>query len=184
MAVDKLVDSTQLDADLTSVAIAIRTKGGTSAQMAFPAGFVSAVEAIPTGGGGAVLIERGTFTPVSDTSYGGFHIPHSLGVAPDFVVVRTNLDASASDTTNKIQSCTGVKKSYNTSTQGDFVYICTVTRGGGQALSINKVEGGGGLPANASKFLHDDYFVVPGYNASDMVAGGYTYEYVIGKVVE
>ena len=52
MAVDKLVDSTQLDADLTSVANAIRTKGGTSAQMAFPAGFVSAVNAIPTGGGG------------------------------------------------------------------------------------------------------------------------------------
>lgn len=49
MAVDKLVDSTQLDADLTSVANAIRTKGGTSAQMAFPAGFVSAVNAIPTG---------------------------------------------------------------------------------------------------------------------------------------
>lgn len=52
MAVDKLVDSTQLDADLTSVANAIRAKGGTSAQMAFPAGFVSAVNAIPTGGGG------------------------------------------------------------------------------------------------------------------------------------
>ena len=52
MAVDKLVDSTQLDADLTSVANAIRTKGGTSADLAFPAGFVSAVQAIPTGGGG------------------------------------------------------------------------------------------------------------------------------------
>ena len=51
MAVDKLVDSTQLDADLTSVANAIRTKGGTSADLAFPAGFVSAVNAIPTGGG-------------------------------------------------------------------------------------------------------------------------------------
>lgn len=45
------VDSTQLDSDLTSVANAIRTKGGTSGQLAFPAGFVSAVEAIPTGGG-------------------------------------------------------------------------------------------------------------------------------------
>jgi len=183
MAVDKLVDSTQLDADLTSVANAIRAKGGTSAQMAFPAGFVSAVEAIPTGGGGAVLIERGTFTPVSDTSYGRFHVPHSLGVAPDFVVVRTNLEASASETTSRIQSCTGVKKSYNTSTQGDFVYICTVTRAG-VATSINKVEGGGGLSINASKFLKDDYFVVPGYAASDVVAGGYTYEYIIGKVVE
>jgi len=51
MSVDKLVDSTQLDADLTSVANAIRTKGGTSASLAFPAGFVSAIQAIPTGGG-------------------------------------------------------------------------------------------------------------------------------------
>lgn len=50
MAVDKFVDSTQLDADLTSVANAIRTKGGTSAQLAFPAGFVSAIQSIPSGG--------------------------------------------------------------------------------------------------------------------------------------
>lgn len=50
MAVDKLVDSAQLDADLTSVANAIRTKGGTSAQLAFPSGFVSAVQAIEAGG--------------------------------------------------------------------------------------------------------------------------------------
>lgn len=54
MAVDKLVDSTQLDADLTSVANAIRTKGGTSAGLAFPAGFVSAVEAIPVGSGATI----------------------------------------------------------------------------------------------------------------------------------
>lgn len=51
MAVDKLVDSTQLNADLTSVANAIRTKGGTSAALAFPAGFVDAIDAIETGGG-------------------------------------------------------------------------------------------------------------------------------------
>lgn len=50
MSVDKLVDSTQLDSDLTSVANAIRAKGGTSAQLVFPSGFVSAVDAIPTGG--------------------------------------------------------------------------------------------------------------------------------------
>ena len=39
--------------DLTSVANAIRTKGGTSAPLSFPSGFVSAIENIPTGGGGA-----------------------------------------------------------------------------------------------------------------------------------
>lgn len=46
MALDKAVDSAQLNADLTEVADAIRTKGGTSAQLAFPDGFVSAVQAI------------------------------------------------------------------------------------------------------------------------------------------
>ena len=48
MSVDKLVDSTQLDSDLTSVANAIRTKGGTSAPLAFPADFITAIMAIPT----------------------------------------------------------------------------------------------------------------------------------------
>ena len=51
MAVDKLVDSGQLDSDLEDIADAIRAKGGTSAQLAFPSGFVSAIEAIPSGGG-------------------------------------------------------------------------------------------------------------------------------------
>ena len=40
------------DSSLTAVANAIRTKGGTSAQLEFPAGFVSAIQNIPTGGGG------------------------------------------------------------------------------------------------------------------------------------
>jgi hypothetical protein len=64
MSVDKLVDSTQLDADLTSVANAIRTKGGTSAALAFPAGFVSAIGDIPSGGGTDYLAElcNGTLT--------------------------------------------------------------------------------------------------------------------------
>lgn len=38
------------DTDLTAVANAIRTKGGTAAALAFPSGFVSAVQAIPSGG--------------------------------------------------------------------------------------------------------------------------------------
>ena len=70
MSVDKLVDSSQLDTDLTSVANAIRTKGGTSAQLAFPAGFVSAIQAIPTGGGGSAetLLGSGTYTATAVAS--------------------------------------------------------------------------------------------------------------------
>ena len=52
MSLDKLVDSSQLDSDLTSVANAIRAKSGGSSQLAFPAGFVSEIGNIPTGGGG------------------------------------------------------------------------------------------------------------------------------------
>ena len=40
--------------DLVSVANAIRTKGGTSEALVFPAGFVSAIQAIQAGGGSAI----------------------------------------------------------------------------------------------------------------------------------
>jgi hypothetical protein len=49
MAIDKAVDSAQLDSGLTDIADAIREKGGTSAELAFPQGFVDAIDAIPTG---------------------------------------------------------------------------------------------------------------------------------------
>lgn len=55
MALDKLVDSSQLDADLTTVANAIRTKGGTSAQLSFPQGMADAIAAIPSGGGSDIV---------------------------------------------------------------------------------------------------------------------------------
>lgn len=40
--------------DMIAVADAIRTKNGTDAQLVFPSGFVSAVQAIETGGGNGV----------------------------------------------------------------------------------------------------------------------------------
>ena len=49
MALDKLVDSTALDNGLTTVADAIRTKGGTTAQLAFPNGMAQAIEDLPSG---------------------------------------------------------------------------------------------------------------------------------------
>lgn len=49
MAYDKVVDSASLDSKLTQVADAIRTKGNTSADLQFPSGFISAIQAIQTG---------------------------------------------------------------------------------------------------------------------------------------
>ena len=57
-----MADYLVTDTELTSVANAIRTKGGTSANLSFPTEFVSAINAIPTGGGGASNIVTGTFT--------------------------------------------------------------------------------------------------------------------------
>ena len=52
MAEYKVVDAEKLDADLASVADAIRTKGGTTEELTFPQGFVDGIGAIESGGGG------------------------------------------------------------------------------------------------------------------------------------
>jgi hypothetical protein len=72
MAVDRLVDSTQLNTDLTSIANAIRTKGGTSAQLAFPSDFITAINAISGGGGDVwepILDHTVTINLKDDTSF-------------------------------------------------------------------------------------------------------------------
>ena len=69
------------DTDLTAVADAIRAKGGTSAQLAFPSGFVSAVQAIPSGGGGSDLASLEIYVAdfltdpptVTDGAFDGWH---------------------------------------------------------------------------------------------------------------
>lgn len=87
------------DTDLTAVANAIRTKGGTSAQLQFPAGFVSAVEAIPTGGGGGIVIASGTYTGAGTVNVDfpvGKKMPKKDFVfhlyAPDGTVFEQNAD--------------------------------------------------------------------------------------------
>ena len=59
MAVDKLVDSAQLDGYFTNIASAIRSKAGVSSTYT-PAEMPQAIEDIPSGGGGDVdsLIDR------------------------------------------------------------------------------------------------------------------------------
>ena len=69
MADYKVVDAEQLDADLTVVADAIRSKGGTTEALEFPQGMASAVEAIQSGGEefvGLIIKER---VPASENQY-------------------------------------------------------------------------------------------------------------------
>lgn len=87
------VDSTQLDSDLTSVADAIRAKSGGSSQLAFPAGFVSEIQAIPSGGSSVpdfTLVGTQTITePVSQVT---FTIP--AGATQLLIVVSDTITAS------------------------------------------------------------------------------------------
>ena len=58
MAYDKVVDSTVLNAGLTQIASAIRAKTGTGGTLAFPSGFVSAIEGLSGGGATEPYIEE------------------------------------------------------------------------------------------------------------------------------
>ena len=57
------MDYKVVDAELTSIADAIRIKGGTSSQLTFPNGFITAVQNIPTGGGGSMQTKTKAYTP-------------------------------------------------------------------------------------------------------------------------
>ena len=84
MALDKVVDSAVLDAQLTSIADAIRSKGGTTDQLTL-AGMVDAINAIQTGGGGIQSVS-GEYSIAEDVA--SFNIDISdIGFVPDLVVV-------------------------------------------------------------------------------------------------
>lgn len=53
------------DTELTAVADAIRSKGGTEADLEWPSEFVSAIGAITTGGGGIPLLTRAQWTALT-----------------------------------------------------------------------------------------------------------------------
>ena len=131
MAVDKLVDSTQLDTDLTSVANAIRTKGGTSASLAFPTGFVAAIDAIETGGGGGISLAEfaSGAKPTGEVDITGLtFVDYAFANRPNITSVvgsgyfnkgylftgctgltKVNITLSGSASSNFFSSCTGLK---------------------------------------------------------------------------
>lgn len=93
----KIVNSTMLDAGLTKIADAIRTKGGTSAQLAFPDGMADAIAAIEAGGGG-INATAGTVTVAADCN--DYPLTHGLGEIPEFFFIGTKdrVDSSSGKT--------------------------------------------------------------------------------------
>lgn len=147
MSVDKLVDSTQLDSDLTSVANAIRTKGGTSAQFAFPNGFVQAIDAIPTGDTliTKTITENGTYSAEDDDADGYSEVTVNVsggGINGEFTPAER-----VGTYTFYAPNCTYLaciaKTAPSTSTGLAFVYafVCRV----GQYYAAQTTNGGTGI---------------------------------------
>lgn len=84
MALDKVIDSAVLDAQLTSIADAIRSKGGTTNQLTL-AGMVVAINAIQTGSGG-IQSASGEYSIAEDVASLNIDIS-DIGFVPDLVVV-------------------------------------------------------------------------------------------------
>ena len=84
MALDKVVDSAALDAQLTSIADTIRSKGGTTDQLTL-AGMVDAINAIQTGSGG-IQSASGEYSIAEDVAKLNIDIS-DIGFVPDLVVV-------------------------------------------------------------------------------------------------
>ena len=132
MAYDKVIDSAKLDDDLTTVADAIRSKGGTSEALAFPAGFVSAIEAIEAGGGGGGGEVTPPTTPTDGKTRVYIHLAYGrtspmLGVCPEGTVTVDWGDGTEPDTLTGT-STTTVKwtPTHEYTAPGDYVIALTV----------------------------------------------------------
>lgn len=110
-------------ADLTSVANAIRTKGGTSAQLAFPAGFVSAIQAIETGA-----------APVS-VSFSQFTDATAYYIADDGTFASTPISAAGETITTLAGGLIAVLHN------GDFEEEIALTRINGYVTSTGTIWG-------------------------------------------
>lgn len=101
MAENKVVNITQLEADLTSIANAIREKAGVSDTLVFPDGFASAIASIAGMPSGISKLATGTYTPTSKTT-DTITITHNLGAEPSFYIFVKQEGATKTEGTQPI----------------------------------------------------------------------------------
>lgn len=174
MAVDKLVDSAQLDADLTSVANAIRTKGGTSADLAFPADFVSAIAAIPSGGG-TITKEEGTFTGNGSAT---INFPVARQQSPDIVIVMRSDYENMTPVTDRANCCTvGAKPGLVASTYA-VASSTTLSNGGCYANTSTDWRSTPNPNNNQISFVDNKLYIKSGNN-QNLWSTSLTYKYTL-----
>lgn len=106
MALDKVVDSAALDAEMTSVANAIRAKTGKPDVLAWPNGFLTAIAGITGGGSAGLAYDMGEFVLDADARVlDPPSILHNLGEVPEFILVWTDDFAELSEENPAAQQC-------------------------------------------------------------------------------
>ena len=191
-------------ADLKTVADAIRAKAGLSAGLAFPDGFAEAIEAISSGGGAAsgLVCDMGEFSVEADVNSTVFcgasssnpvpdGIPHNFGDVPDFICVWT--DHWAGITEAPYSSGT---------TMVGFVWLRGMSGMTGRASAAANYENpiavaftfaandyrlGGGIPSSATYGINEErlpnaqFFKTIGMGTGSWWRAGATYKYFVSK---
>lgn len=133
MALDKVVDSAVLDAEMASVANAIRAKTGNTDMLAWPDGFATAIAGITGGGGAGLAYDMGEFVLDADVKGLDPSLPHNLGEIPEFILVWTDDFAGLSEENPAAQQCnlgyvwlknlTGMLQRLTTAAAGDSLTV-------------------------------------------------------------
>lgn len=188
MALDKVVDSAALDAQLTSIADSIRSKGGTTDQLTL-AGMVDAINAIQTGGGGGtgLAYDMGEFVPEADTT-GRTYISHNLGEKPGFILVWTDDYAGVTNPDELYPTALGfvwfnqimgLENWFTSSTKGEGTTVNFVQNKATDGMNVMK-------PTSSAYTLKSDEvsaesFTLVKMSANTYYRAGTTYKYFVSK---
>ena len=130
--------------------------------------------------GHTALLESGEYTPTETVAASITHIPHNLGVVPDFILVISDEVIATSDMTERYITNSYCGKTNliisNSSTNGFCAYQTNWPQSDKSWQSPERI--------NYTKFLHENNFEIPYYNSGDKLKGGITYHYVLGKFNE
>ena len=143
------------DTDLTAVAAAIRTKGGTSASLEFPSGFVTAIENIPTGGTPVLQTKTKSYTPTEsaqseqvtyDTGYDGLEkVNVSVGAI--------NSEYVGSDVPRRASSSLTASGATVTAPSGYYANSASKSISSGSATPAASISGTGATISTGSNTL-------------------------------
>ena len=188
MALDKVVDSAALDAEMTSVANAIRAKTGNAAMLAWPNGFLAAIAEIAEGGGAGLAYDMGEFVLDADVKDLAPSLPHNLGEIPEFILVWTEDFAGLSEENPAAQQCNlgyiwfknlcGLMQKLSTSATGNALTINLILNNADYRIQV--------IGPNSVVYLTKQP-TAEGFGLNQMFANNYywragvTYKYFVSK---